>query len=100
MKCPPARRTFPSRRANADLDPNLSMGFDLAREVRLFYVTSPRAVTCIGQPQHVEFAWAAATTTPGTAKVPMTVTLATSEGRVSDTQDIYMTTRFRQPPKA
>ena len=37
-------RTFPSRRANADLDPNLSMGFDLAREVRLFYVTSPRAI--------------------------------------------------------
>lgn len=35
-------RTFPSRRANADPDPNLSMGFDLAREVRLFYVTSPR----------------------------------------------------------
>ena len=25
-------RTFPSRRANADPDPNLSMGFDLARE--------------------------------------------------------------------
>jgi hypothetical protein len=37
-------RTFPSRRANADLDPNLSMGFDLAREVRLSYVTSPRAI--------------------------------------------------------
>jgi len=37
-------RTFPSRRVNADHDPNLSMGFDLAREVRLLYVTSPRAI--------------------------------------------------------
>jgi len=37
-------RTFPSRRVNADPDPNLSMGFDLAREVRPLHVTSPRAI--------------------------------------------------------
>ena len=37
-------RTFPSRRANADPDPNLSMGFDLAREVPPLHLTSPRAI--------------------------------------------------------
>ena len=36
--------TFPSRRANADPDPNLSMDFDLAREVRPPHVTSPSAI--------------------------------------------------------
>ena len=36
--------TFPSRRANADPDPNLSMDFDLAREVRPFHVTPPTAI--------------------------------------------------------
>lgn len=41
---PTMRIECTSRRANADLDPNLSMGFDLAREVRLFYVASPRAI--------------------------------------------------------
>lgn len=65
-------------------------------EVPVFSHTKPgEDFTCTGQPQQVEFAWAAAPTTPGTAKVPATVTLATSEGRVSDTQDIYITTRFR-----
>ena len=30
--------------ANADPDPNLSMGFDLAREVRPLHVTSPSLI--------------------------------------------------------
>jgi hypothetical protein len=35
---------FPSRRANADLDSNSSMGFDVLRRYAPSYVTSPRAI--------------------------------------------------------
>ena len=71
-------------------------GDDGFMRVPVWAMSAPGAsFTCTGSTQTVSFAGTAAPTTPGTATVPVTATLMTPRGEVSDTESITITTTSR-----